>query len=133
MLRPGRRIHRHLIDMLVGTGAGQDQIDVVGLSLHQNGVAVDPPALDEIHIVIDHIAVYRIHQLPVAQIGEEVWLHDADLHPRIPPCQMVKSQSQSRSSGAFLSFSDSTGTIPSGQTRPIWGSSYRMERSFSLE
>jgi hypothetical protein len=50
------------------------------LAIDGDSVAVDPAAIDKAHVVQQHELIYRGHQLEVANVGQEVWLHDSDAH-----------------------------------------------------
>ena len=80
-----RGLHPHLVDLFKRAGPLHGQVKILHLAAHQNAVAVDPAALDEIHIVVDHIAVHRVHQLPIPDVGKKVRLHDSKLHVFSPP------------------------------------------------
>lgn len=60
----------------------------MGSAMDEDPIAVDPPARDEIYIVIDDIAVYAVEQLPIADIRHKVRLHDAEFHL---PCSICDS------------------------------------------
>src|SRR4030095_3756775 len=51
----------------------------------EDAIAIDPPPLDVIDVVVYDEAIDGMHQLPVPDVGKEVGLHDGKLHCSLSP------------------------------------------------
>ena len=58
--------------------------EVRRLPVDEDAIAVDPPLLDERHIVVHDEAIDRVHELEVADVRKQVRLHDPELHASVP-------------------------------------------------
>ena len=50
------------------------------LAIQQESIPVDPTPFDILHIVMDNKNINSRHQLEIANIREQIRLHDADFH-----------------------------------------------------
>src|SRR4029450_6409738 len=81
----GRRLQRRITDSLERRCPMQWSCDVGRLPFDEDAIAIDPPPLDVIDVVVYDEAIDGMHQLPVPDVGKEVGLHDGKLHCSLSP------------------------------------------------
>src|SRR5436190_10359388 len=59
--------------------------EIGGFPVDQDAITVDPSALDVIHIVVYDEAIDGTNELPVADVREEIGLHDGKFHCNLSP------------------------------------------------
>ena len=70
----------------------------------QYSISIDPPPCDVTHIIVNDETIHGMDQLPIADIGEEIGLHDGNLHFSVsPPYKERLMMPQMISTSALLS------------------------------
>jgi len=69
-----------LVDQQVLACSTQLQSDEFLAALRKNAIAIDLAALDVIYIVIHYESIHRPDKLEIAQIWEQIGLHDGEFH-----------------------------------------------------
>ena len=62
----------------------QRYADHMFFPVHNDSVPIDPPAVDEVHSVQQNKFVDGVDQLEIADIGEQIGLHDGNFQGLIP-------------------------------------------------
>ena len=73
-------VDTYFVDMFHRACTKHWYIKVFWLVIDQNAVPVNPTALDKIHIIVNHIFIDRIHQLPITNVRHKIRLHNTKFH-----------------------------------------------------
>ena len=75
-----RKLQGYITNSLIGRRLMQRYRDIDSFSIDQDAITVDPSSFYVIHVIVNDKFVYGIYQLPVADVGEKIGLHNSKLH-----------------------------------------------------